>query len=364
MARPLRQQILVITALLLLVVLTAMFFASRATYAEEIEHLRSETMAMATVVVAYLERNLEAADVAAATAMQHPAVQRFDVRGAAGVLRPLTMGRKALLRNAVLADESGRVVAWAVPPAPGVEGLVPPSWLAGVARSGQPSISSLLGVPEHDAHAVVMGYPIVEGEGRTVGVLGLAVHLESLESILADVPLPEGSVITITDRNSVVVARSLDAGRYVGRPVEAGDARPLARIPPSDVRTGVDGTDRVYGNAVIPRGPWVASVGIPTAVAAARTAPIARRNLTITMGALAAILGLSLYFSRRWLSAMEEVGRAAGRVANGDLSPLEPKDLGAAELNQLRGSISGMINNLRDAQEAVSAQMSEERRIR
>ncbi|HQZ40301.1 MAG TPA: ATP-binding protein [Vicinamibacterales bacterium] len=366
MARPLRQQIPVVTALLVIAVLTALFFASRATYDEEIEHLRSETLAMTSVVVAYLERNLETADAVATVVIEDPAVRRLDARAATNVLRPLLQGRNAVIRNAVLADASGRIVAWAVPPVPDVEGQVAPDWLAGVASAGRRSIGPLLGDADDRTHVVVMGYPIADAGNQAVGMLGVVVHLESLESVLAGIPLPGGSVITISDENGTVVARSFDAGRYVGRPVEGSldAARPLRRIPPSDVRTGMDGVERVFGNVIVERGPWLAGVGIPTSVAAARTGPIFRRNVSITLGALAAILGLSLYFSRSWLAAMDEVARTAERVANGDLSPLEPRDLGAVELNQLRGSIAGMINNLREAREAVSAQMSEERRIR
>ncbi|MEZ5288016.1 MAG: ATP-binding protein [Vicinamibacterales bacterium] len=366
MARPLRQQIVAITLLLVLVVLAALVVASRATYQEEIEHLRNETQAMTAVVIAYLERNLETADAVATTAMQHPAVADLDPRAAIEVLQPLMQGQNALLRNAVLADASGRVVAWALPPAADVEGQVSPAWIAEVVSGGRPAIGPMLGRPDESAHVVVMGYPLRDGAGPPTGMLGLAVHLESLASILARIPLPERSVITVTDRNSVVVARTLEPGRFVGRPTEERIdlARPLESIPASDVRTGVDGVERVFANAVLDRGPWLASVGIPTGVAAARTSPIFRRTLVITLGALAAILGLSLFFSHRWLQAMDEVRRAAQRVSGGDLSPLEPRDLGAAELNELRGSIAGMINDLRAAQEAVAAQMTEERRVR
>ena len=124
MARPLRQQIPVVTALLVIAVLTALFFASRATYDEEIEHLRSETLAMTSVVVAYLERNLETADAVATVVIEDPAVRRLDARAATNVLRPLLQGRNAVIRNAVLADASGRIVAWAVPPVPDVEGFL------------------------------------------------------------------------------------------------------------------------------------------------------------------------------------------------------------------------------------------------
>ena len=90
-------------------------------------------------------------------------------------------------------------------------------------------------------------------------------HLEALERVLASIPLPPGSVVTLTDENSVVVARSLDASQYVGRSAApSGRARNPFDVPTSAVLTGVDGVERVFGNGVVERGPWLASVGIPT----------------------------------------------------------------------------------------------------
>ena len=366
MARPLRQQLLVVAAALILAVLAALFYASRLTHDEQVSQLQDEALAMTSTVVAYLERTLESADDVAAVAARHPLVQQLGPRAATEVLEPLLGRADQVLRNAVIADMTGRPVAWATPPSPTIEGQVSPAWLASVAASGRPAISAVLGGPDHAAHVVLMAYPVADANQTTVGVLALAVHLEALEKVFANIPLPRDSVITVTDEQSIVVARSLDSARYVGRSTEGatGTPRPLESIPRTDIRTGVDGVERVYGNAVVARGPWLASVGIPMLEASERTAPIDSRNSIIMLGSLLFILGLSLLVSNGWVAALQEVGRTAERVAQGDLSPKQPKDVGSLELNQLDQSITGMINHLRDAQEAVAAQVSEERRVR
>jgi C4-dicarboxylate-specific signal transduction histidine kinase len=366
MARPIRQQILLIAALIGLVVFGALSYASRLTYDEQVLQLAGEAEAMAAIFVEYLERNLAAVDAIALTAARHPAIQARDATAAGEVLKPLVGGPAELLRNAVLSDPGGRTITWAHPPAAGVEGRLPEAWLAKVVEAGIPLISPLLGEPGDAAHALLMAYPVRDPDDAIVGVLGLLVHLEALEGELARIPLPPGSVITITDEKSVVVARSLDSGRYVGRAVEvdAEVVQPIHEVPRSVVRTGVDGVERVFGNAVVQRGPWLASVGIPTTVAAARTAPIHRRNNAIALGATLVILALSLVVVRRWLAALGDVGRTAERVAKGDLSPLDPRPMRSAELDQLRESLSSMINNLRGAHEAIAAQVTEERRMR
>ena len=345
MSPSLRQQVLSIAALLAIVVVSALLYASHLTYEEQVRYLRGETFAMTTTVVAYLERNLDAVDDVGMTAVRHPAVQALRPDAAGAVLRPLVSGNRNI-QNAVIADASGRVIAWAVPVSPAMEEQLSAEWLASVAASGKNATSQVLGDAGHTAHAVFTAYPIHDGRESVVGVLALAVHLEALEEVFANVPLPPNSVITITDERSMVVARSLDSDRYVGRPADPLWPRPLANVPPTDVREGLDGVERVYGNAVVPRGPWLASVGIPTQVARARIAPIDRRNFSIMLGALGFVLMLSLLVTERSLSALTEVGRAAERVSKGDLSPLAPKDLGSVELTQLHRSVAGMITNL------------------
>ena len=364
MARPLRQQLLVVAAALILAVVGALLYASRLTHDEQVALLQDEALAMTATVVAYLERTLESADDVAAVAARHPLVQQLEPRAATEVLQPLLGRGDQVLKNALIADMTGRPVAWATPPAPTTEGQVSTTWLANVAASGTPAISSVLGGPDHAAHVVLMAYPVADNK-KAVGVLALAIHLEALEKVFASIPLPRDSVITVTDEQSVVVARSLDSARYVGRATEGdGSPRPLRKVPRTDIRTGVDGVRRVYGNALVGRGPWLASVGIPVLEASARTVPIDRRNSIIMIFSLLFILGLSLLVSNVWVAALQDVGHTAERVAKGDLSPQQPRDMGSLELNQLHQSITDMINHLRSAQEEVAAQVSEERRVR
>ena len=198
-----------------------------------------------------------------------------------------------------------------------------------------------------------------------VGVLGLSVHLEALERILGSIPLPPGSVVTLTDGDSIVVARSLDAALYVGRPTAApGQHASPADVPASVVITGIDGIERVFGNAVVERGPWLASVGIPTAVALARTAPIRRRNL-----AIAIVLDrggrscCTLIVARRWLSAFDHLDATARRVSRGDLSALDQKRMPTAEMDHLQQTVGEMITSLNSARQSIAAQVDDERRM-
>jgi len=271
LAQPLRRQILLSVATLTILVYLAIGYGARLTYDEHLRQLAAETGTMAATVVVYVNRNLETADAVAATASRHPGMRALDPNAAAEVLLPLLDGRDQLLHNALIADRDGTPVAWARRPDEKVEGGLSSSFLRSVATTGKTLISPMLGKAGDDVHAIVLGYPIVD-DNAIVGALGLSVHLEALERVLASIPLPSGSVVTLTDANSVVVARSLEASQYVGRSAApGGHARNPFEVPASAILTGVDGVERVFGNAVVERGPWLASVGIPTAVATSRT---------------------------------------------------------------------------------------------
>lgn len=365
MAQPLRRQVIILVVVLMIVANAAIGYGARLTYNEHVRQLAAQTSTMAATVVAYVDRNLDNADAVATTASRHPSLRLLDPSAAGEVLLPLVDGRDQLLNNALMADLSGRPLAWAKPPNPVVEGSVDPAWLSQVARTGKILVSPMMGKAGDTQHAVVLAYPIVSPAQKIVGVLGLSVHLEALEKVLASIPLPPGSVVTLTDEQSVVVARSLEASQYVGRSAAPGGTpRNPYDVPASVILTGVDGVERVFGNGVIERGPWLASVGIPTSVAWSRTLPIVQRNFAVAMASTIAIMALALVVGRRWLRAFDHLDEAAHRVSRGDLSPLEPQPMPTAEMERLQQTVASMIINLQNARTSIDAQVDDERRMR
>jgi signal transduction histidine kinase len=363
LAQPLRRQIFLSVTIITILVYLAILYGARLTYEEHVRQLAVETRTMAATVVVYVNRNLETADSVAFVASRHPSVQALDAAAADQVLAPLA-GDEGLLLNALIADAEGRPIAWARPPRAGVEGAVDQTWLKTVVTTGKSLISPMLGGPGDNAHAIVLGYPIVN-DGKVAGVLGLAVHLEALERVLKSIPLPPGSVVTLTDENSVVVARSLDASQFVGRSVAPGGrVRNPFEVPTSDILTAADGVERVFGNSVVERGPWLASVGIPTSVAMSRTWPIYQRNFAIAVASTLIIVALTWIFVRRWLRAFDHLDETARRVSRGDLSPLQARPMPTAEMDRLQGTVGSMITNLQRARESIAAQVDDERRMR
>src|SRR5262249_37263596 len=166
-----------------------------------------------------------------------------------------------------------------------------------------------------------------------------------------------------TDPHSRVLARSLDPERYIG--TTAGESRtPPQAVAQTQVLTGVDGVRRVYGNAVVDRGPWLLSVGIPTRVPPARTGPQWGRSFFIADAAICFGLLMALYMSTRTGRGIDRVHKAVQRIANGDLSPPERGAVPNLELARLQEGFITMAANLRDTHHALDRQIEQERQTR
>jgi C4-dicarboxylate-specific signal transduction histidine kinase len=185
----------------------------------------------------------------------------------------------------------------------------------------------------------------------------------SVSALFGQLPLPAGSLLTLTDRDSRILARNIDAERYVGT-LTQGDAsavRAPSTLPPVEQLVGLDGVERIFAHGLIADEAWVLNVGIPVSVASERTSPSIP---LVAFGTMALVLALLLTLSWRAIRALTRVSELAQRAAGGDFSATVTSDLGVAELNQLRDSLTDTISRLRDTQQALGAQVEEERRIR
>jgi C4-dicarboxylate-specific signal transduction histidine kinase len=193
--------------------------------------------------------------------------------------------------------------------------------------------------------------------------LDRGLDLRSLQTVVQDIPLPEGSVITVTDERSTVLVRSANPEQYVGRRTTPNPAR-LEEIPAFAQIMGVDGIERVFANDVFGGGPWLISVGIPTAVAYDRVAPIYKRNFAIAIALIAFAVIVQFFLVRWYTRAFDRAILFARRVASGDLSAPAAIPMPSREMEQIQRSVIEMVNNMRDAREAIAAQVNEERHMR
>jgi C4-dicarboxylate-specific signal transduction histidine kinase len=360
--QPIRRQVLVITCLLLVPFIAATAWSANRSRVENAEELRDQAASVAATAGAYLNTYLAGLDSMSSALARHPAVMALD-KSQCDPLFEAVLRDQPLLLNIVVSDREGNVHGSGVSSPTEHLSTVAMPYVNEVVRTGKPQVSEIMTGRISNRPTIVLSYAVRDIEGAVVGVLGLGINLTRLQTLFSDIPLPEGSVVTLSDKGSRVLARSKDAELYIGK---SADPHPTAPrdVPRTQVRTGLDNVERSYGNAVIDRGPWLLSVGIPTRLAIARVAPLLRRTFTIVATSIGAILVFSLGLSAAMSRGVDTLRAAVQRIADGDLSPPERTPVPNRELAQLQEAFITMAANLRRAHTTLDHQVEEERKMR
>jgi two-component system NtrC family sensor kinase len=361
-AQPLRRQVIVATCGLMVPFALAAIWSANRTRIERENEVQEQAGSIAHTTAAYLNEYLNGLDSMASALTRHPAVMMLDRNQSDRLFVDVLRGQPLLL-NIVLTDRAGDLRGSGLPISPRLGPLIKPPYVQSVVAAGKPVISELTTGQVTGKPTVVLAYPVRRDDGNVEGVLALGLNLAELQTLFRDIPLPDGSVVTLTDAESRVLARSLDADLYIGKPLGTAGAAPKD-VPGARVMTGPDGVPRFYGNAVIDRGPWLLSVGIPTSVAVARLAPLFLRNIIIASSGIVAVLLLSLGWSTLIGRSIKGVRDAVQRIADGDLSPPVETPVANLELAQLQNAFIIMAANLRETQDKLDRQFEQERKVR
>jgi C4-dicarboxylate-specific signal transduction histidine kinase len=359
-AQTLRRQILIATCLLLLPLALAVAWSGDLTRREREDELRDQAGSIAITAAAYLSQYLTGVDSMASVLIRDPAVVALNREECDRLFAELLRDQPLIL-NMLLTDRAGTLKGTGKPP-PLFQTVTFP-YIAEVVAKGKPVVSELTTGQVSGKPTVVLAYPVRDRAGAITGVLGMGIDLTRLQTVFGSIPLPEGSVITLADGTGHVLARSRDPERFIGTLVSP---QPLAPrdVPRTQTLTGLDGIERAFGTAVIDRGPWLLSVGIPTSVAVAQLAGLRRRNLAIGSSALLAVLGLSLWLATLLSRHLNRLQSAVQRIADGDLSPPVRNAVPNLDLAQLQDAFITMAANLREAHAALDRQVEQERKMR
>jgi diguanylate cyclase (GGDEF)-like protein/PAS domain S-box-containing protein len=141
---------------------------------------------------------------------------------------------------------------------------------------------------------IVFARPVVGAAGEVIGVVTLSTDLRQVQPLLdLGGAVPRQTVISIVNADGVVLARSVDADRWIGMSVlGVGKAREhLASREGVDETLGADNVPRIAGYTQAKRTTWHVFVGMPAdaALYIART----NRFETLVFGALSLLLGIA-----------------------------------------------------------------------
>jgi len=354
---PLRQQLFIALAFLLVPMVLAAGGLGYEEYRETVDEFAQQTQATARRSAASIERELTGLDRMARNLSINAVFQAMDAEGVGPLLSPQRQQRPSLL-SIVLVDMSGTPVAHGT----GDEKF-PDGWselMSPVIHKGMRVVTSLrksaAGTPY-----ITVAYPVSDRSGTIVGAVLCHVNPQLLVSNADTLALPEGSVVTLTEMDGRVIARNLEPDRFIGQ-ISDSDWAAGAPEPPQQLE-GADGVRRLYSEALVDSGPWLVSVGIPMSFAYERAFSLWTRSSTILALGLSGWLIVVLVFSRRLTSSVAYLEGAAQRIAAGDFSPIEPRPMPTREFEQLQLAFGQMLTRFNETRAALDAQMTEQRRM-
>jgi len=217
------------------------------------------------------------------------------------------------------------------------------------------------------------GYPLTDAAGNINGVAFVAVNLDNLNRMAAATPLPSRGILTVVDRDGLVLARKPEAAARIGQ--KLGNPKVLEALRSGNQgvfrATGTDGADRLFAHEIIAENadgtvPIRILVSIPINVVLAEVSRAFVRDLVgITVATIllliAAWYGAEIFVLRKTRALLG----AARRVRAGDLSARTGLRHEGEELSQVGEAFDGMARALqqRDAELKQAVQNLHEQAI-
>ena len=349
-ALPLSRQLLLAIPLLLVPVIVAAAWSVLESSRDGRADLAAEGASVGRTVAAHLGQDVAVIDLGAAQILATPAMRAFDAAALSDLFTRVVVPSPRIA-GLSLERADGTVVA--------VEGM--PVDPVPADRSGlSDSENNRLVLPMRSGPGgeryVPFLYGVPDSAESVAATLTVAYHVRRIEEIVASVPVPEGTVVTVAERAGAVVARRVGAKR-------AAQDGSDAAAPPAAVGPDPD-DEQITAGADVEHAPWTVSVAIPAALADARTAAIWSRNLAILAIGVGAWLTMALVLSRRLTASVSHLDTTAQRIAAGDFSPIQRKPMLSRELEDLQDAFDAMLKRFNTTRQMLDAQMAEERRIR
>ncbi|HEY7580303.1 MAG TPA: histidine kinase dimerization/phospho-acceptor domain-containing protein, partial [Acetobacteraceae bacterium] len=269
-------------------------------------------------------------------------------------------------------DETGAIRCSSAP-SPQLTDSAQPGWVNEALGVGEFTIGQFASMPGVGGFLPLV-LPLASGTAgggalvAGLGLKGLADHLEQLRetgsSFLA------GSVLTVADRDGIVLARSPQHANFAGKPFPP-QAMALVNLAEAGVQRlkSIDGTYRVVGFVPVARTPR----GLFVAVGFSEPAMMAEINRTALHGAaliaVVAIIAfvLTLFVARRFIGRpTRELVATARRWREGNLSARVHSEDQLSEFGQIAAAFNDMAatlarreEELREHADALEARVAE-----
>ena len=215
---------------------------------------------------------------------------------------------------------------------------------------------------------VISAHPVFDGNGEITAVVGVGVTPAAFAALLRETSLPDGSVVTIVDKQGVILARLPDPTGLAGSTIPELSQFKAALAGAGDLlvkSVWLDGVSRIAAIApVLSRfGDLYVRVGIPSAIVENAGAVVARRNLLLLAGAAVPLLLLGWFVAQRLvLRPLQDLTETARRLGEGDLQARTRIPPGSGELGDLARTLDQMADGIGQSMARIETAERELRR--
>ncbi len=204
------------------------------------------------------------------------------------------------------------------------------------------------------------GYPLKDAAGNIKGVAFVAVNLDSLNRMAAVTPLPRAGILTVVDRDGLVLARKPTTAARIGQKLRNPEVLRALHSGREGVfrATGTDGTDRLFAHEIVAENPD-GTIPIRILVSLPLNVVFGEANRAFVRNLIGILVATVLLLVAAWYGAEIFVLRkirallaAASRVRAGDFTARTGLHHDGEELSQVGQAFDEMAHSLeqRDAE--------------
>jgi len=214
---------------------------------------------------------------------------------------------------------------------------------------------------------IILAYPLPDQPSdKPVAAVYASLNLESLQRCITGLRLIPESVIVVTDRNGVELARNPDPDKWVGHADSSWGAFQAKGGKNGFVETaGVDGVTRLYYHAPVPdsdNGLFV-TVGVPkSAILSAMRSGFYRDLAILDIFTLAALVCAWFFADYSVLRHVKRLTAASRQLAQGKWDTQARLAGGARELQQLGRAFDDMATALREHRDRLELRVEQRTR--
>jgi signal transduction histidine kinase len=284
-------------------------------------------------LAAVVDRELSDTFRALAALGQSEQLDRGDLISFHGEARRVLTTQPTWLAVLLFAPDGRELLDSSLPPGSRLLGASEPASLERTLRTRRPVVGDLAHGHRSGNLAFPVRVPVVRG-GELRYVLTAVLTPQVIGSLVArEVTAPDEWTRTVIDGRGVLVARTRDPERFVGKTGTAPFLREIRRAPGGLFPgTTIDGTPVYTAFNHSRLSDWTASVAVPREIL---DGPV-RRSLLLFVGiglALLAVSGMGAFlFSRRLSGSIESAARAAGALARGERPVIAPSSVAEVAL--------------------------------